>query len=73
MFAAEAMGLASSPMTGFDAEPVSEEFELAADEFPVMLLSVGLPRWTTGGRRRAVICRSGLSSLLVTKVALRRI
>ncbi|MFF3437319.1 nitroreductase family protein [Streptosporangium sp. NPDC002721] len=41
MFAAHAMGLASGPMSGFDVEAVAEEFELAADEFPVMLLAVG--------------------------------
>ncbi|MGN9813454.1 nitroreductase family protein [Micromonospora sp. BQ11] len=41
MFAADAMGLGSSPISGFDAQAVTEEFELAADEFPVMLLAIG--------------------------------
>ncbi|GIE28588.1 nitroreductase [Actinoplanes italicus] len=40
-FAAEAMGLSTGLMIGFDPEGVSEEFELAADEFPVMLVAVG--------------------------------
>ncbi|WP_250004710.1 nitroreductase family protein [Actinoplanes sp. M2I2] len=54
MFAAEAMGLSSAPMIGFEAEAVSEEFELAADEFPVMLLSVGFAKpenWRQKPRR----------------------
>jgi nitroreductase len=32
------------PMFGFDAEAVAEEFGLAEDEVPVMLLSVGRER-----------------------------
>lgn len=39
--AAQAMGLGSSPMIGFDAEAVSQGFGLAADEIPVMLVAVG--------------------------------
>ncbi len=41
MFAAHAMGLGSSPMSGFEPEAVHREFELAADEIPVMLLAIG--------------------------------
>lgn len=39
--AAEAMGLVSGPMTGFDADAVVHEFSLAQGEVPVMLLPVG--------------------------------
>jgi nitroreductase len=35
------MGLGSTPTIGFDAEVVHREFELAEDQVPVMLLSVG--------------------------------
>lgn len=41
MLAAEAMGLASGPMVGFDAEGVAREFRLGGRELPVMLLAVG--------------------------------
>lgn len=41
IYAAEAMGLASGPMVGFDADGVAREFGLAAREIPVMLLAVG--------------------------------
>lgn len=41
ILAAQAMGFASSPMTGFDAEAVHAAFGLAADEFPVLLVPVG--------------------------------
>jgi nitroreductase len=41
MIAAQAMGLASGPMIGFDATSVSAEFQLAETEFPVMLVAVG--------------------------------
>ena len=39
--AAEAMGLASGPMIGFDAQGVARGFGLAPDEVPVMLVAVG--------------------------------
>ncbi|MDH1265199.1 nitroreductase family protein [Pseudomonas sp. GD03944] len=39
--AAQALGLGSSPMIGFDAEAVSHGFGLADDEIPVMLVAVG--------------------------------
>ena len=41
-------------MIGFDAEAVAREFELAEDEVPVMLLSVGAERpgnWPQKPRR----------------------
>lgn len=41
MLAAEAMGLASGPMIGFDAAGVGMDFQLAATEIPVMLVAVG--------------------------------
>lgn len=41
IYAAQAMGLGSSPMIGFDAAAVAREFGLADDEIPVMLLAVG--------------------------------
>ena len=41
MLAAEALGLGSGPMIGFDAAAVREEFALADDEIPAMLLTVG--------------------------------
>jgi nitroreductase len=41
MIAAQAMGLASGPMIGFDAAAVSAEFNLAPTEVPVMLVAVG--------------------------------
>jgi nitroreductase len=39
--AAQAMGLATAPMIGFDAQAVGEAFNLTGDEVPVMLLAVG--------------------------------
>ena len=41
IYAAEAMGFASGPMNGFDAEGVTREFDLARDEVPAMLVAVG--------------------------------
>ena len=41
MLAAQAMGLASGPMIGFDAAGVSSDFGLAPTEIPVMLVAVG--------------------------------
>ncbi len=41
MIAAEAMGLVSGPMVGFNADAVARRFSLRPDEVPVMLLSVG--------------------------------
>jgi len=41
MIAAQALGLASGPMIGFDAPGVSADFELAPTEIPVMLVAVG--------------------------------
>ena len=41
MIAAQALGLASGPMIGFDAAGVSTDFELAPTEIPVMLVAVG--------------------------------
>jgi nitroreductase len=41
MFAAQAQGLGSSPMIGFDAAGVAKEFGLGSDEVPVVLVTVG--------------------------------
>ncbi|MBB6488691.1 nitroreductase family protein [Rhizobium lusitanum] len=41
IYAAEALGLATGPMVGFDADGVVREFGLAPGETPVMLLAVG--------------------------------
>ncbi|MEW9304877.1 nitroreductase family protein [Labrys neptuniae] len=41
ILAASASGLASGPMTGFDAEAVRAAFGLQPDEVPVMLVAVG--------------------------------
>lgn len=41
MIAAQAMGWASAPLGGFDAEAVSAAFGLHASELPVMLVAVG--------------------------------
>ncbi|RKP50494.1 nitroreductase family protein [Trinickia fusca] len=41
MLAAEAMGLATGPMSGFDPQAVSEAFGLTANEVPVMLIAAG--------------------------------
>lgn len=41
IFAAEALGLVSGPMVGFDAEAVAHEFGLGEAEVPVMLVAVG--------------------------------
>lgn len=54
IFAAHAMGLGAGPMIGFDHEAVAREFELASDEIPVMLLSVGYgtsENWPQKSRR----------------------
>lgn len=44
IYAAESMGMGSTPMIGFDFDAVHREFGLAEDEVPVMLLSVGPER-----------------------------
>lgn len=44
MFAAEAYGLATGPMVGFDPMAVARQFTLAADEIPVVLVAVGHAR-----------------------------
>ncbi len=41
IFAAEALGLVSGPMVGFNAESVAHEFGLGPNEVPVMLVAVG--------------------------------
>ncbi|CAN7153805.1 nitroreductase family protein [Trinickia sp. LjRoot230] len=41
IYAAQAKGLASGPMIGFDADGVAREFGLERDEVPVMLVPIG--------------------------------
>jgi nitroreductase len=41
IFAAEALGLVSGPMVGFDAEALAREFGLGPNEVPIMLVAVG--------------------------------
>ena len=43
MLAAEAKGLVSGPMIGFDPEGVKREFQISERYLPVMLLAVGYP------------------------------
>jgi nitroreductase len=54
IYAANSLGLGSTPMIGFDAEAVHREFGLAENEVPVMLLSIGAERpgnWPQKPRR----------------------
>ena len=54
IYVATSWGLGSTPMIGFDADAVHREFGLAADEVPVMLLSIGTERpgnWPQKPRR----------------------
>lgn len=44
IYAARSLGWGSTPMIGFDFDAVAEEFGLADNEIPVMLLSVGPER-----------------------------
>ncbi len=43
ILAAEALGLASCPMGGFDAERVARAFGLKAEEILVLLVAIGRP------------------------------
>jgi nitroreductase len=54
MLAAQAMGLVSGPMIGFDPAQVRAGFGLGADEIPAMLVTVGRPapgNWPRKPRR----------------------
>jgi len=54
IYVASSWGLGSTPMIGFDGEAVHREFGLAANEVPVMLLSIGAERpgnWPQKPRR----------------------
>lgn len=54
IYAARSLGWGSTPMIGFDADAVSKEYDLAENEIPVMLLSVGPERqgnWPQKPRR----------------------
>lgn len=54
MLAAQAMGLVSGPMIGFDPEQVRAGFGLGADEIPALLVTVGRPapgNWPRKPRR----------------------
>ena len=41
IYAAEALGLSSSAMVGFDPDALREEFSLEPDEIPALLVAVG--------------------------------
>jgi len=43
MLAAQGMGLSTGAMSGFDAEGVAQEFDLGANEVPVILVTAGYP------------------------------
>jgi nitroreductase len=43
MLAAQGMGLSTGAMSGFDANGLTQEFGLAANEVPVMLVTAGYP------------------------------
>jgi nitroreductase len=52
--AAQAMGLGTTPMIGFDPVGVSREFSLSDNEVPVLLVAVGYPteaNWPRKPRR----------------------
>lgn len=54
MLAAQAMGLVSGPMIGFDPEQVRTGFDLGPDEIPALLVTVGRPapgNWPRKPRR----------------------
>ena len=51
MLAAEARGLGSGALTGFDPERVKREFDIPERYLPVMLLSVGYPAATSPARQ----------------------
>jgi nitroreductase len=56
MLAAQAMGLATGPMIGFDPDQVRAGFGLGADEIPALLVTVGRPapgNWPRKPRRPA--------------------
>ena len=56
ILAAQEMGLASCPMTGFDAASVAQTFNLHSEEIPVMLLPIGQAanhNWPQKPRRAA--------------------
>lgn len=54
IIAATSMGLGTTPMIGFDSTKIKDEFELAENEIPVMLLAVGYAKkenWSQKTRR----------------------
>lgn len=57
MLAAQAMGLVSGPMIGFDPDQVRTGFDLGPDEIPALLVTVGRPvpgNWPRKPRRPAL-------------------
>ena len=61
MLAAESMGLAAGPMSGFDAEGLSNAFQLSSDEVPVMLVTVGYPEKESNRQQK---CRKPVAEVL---------
>jgi len=51
MLGVEARGLASAPLSGFDADQVRRLFDIDARYVPVMLLAVGHPGGQAGARQ----------------------
>lgn len=50
MIAAQAMGLVSAPLGGFDVGAVSSQFGIRASEIPVMLVAIGRDRSRSAGQ-----------------------
>lgn len=52
MLAAQAMGLATAPVGGFDSDALRQRFDLRASDLPVMLIAVGKPAVGNWPRKR---------------------
>lgn len=52
MLAAQAMGLVTAPIGGFDVDALRQEFDLAPEDLPVMLIAVGKPAAGNWPRKR---------------------
>lgn len=62
MLAAQAQGLATGPMIGFDPEALAKEFALSAEEIPAIMITLGYPAETAAAQQKprvpaAQICR----------------
>lgn len=52
MLAAQAMGLVTAPVGGFDSDALRQDFALRASDLPVMLIAVGKPAAGNWPRKR---------------------